>query len=167
MATAQDIIKTLKLEPHPEGGWYTETFRDSTTFTANTGNRRPHSTCIYYLLESHDRSHWHKVDAVEVWHWYAGAPLKLSLWREDNDGEGVRDVLLGGDILNGERPQGFVEKWEWQSAVSLGDWTLVGCTVAPGFEYDGFVMAEKGWSPGANSRPSAVQGPTKTEKGHE
>ena len=140
MTTAQDIIQALKLERHPEGGWYIQTFRDSEGAAG-----RANSTAIYYLLESGDRSHWHTVDAVEIWHYHAGAPLELSL---SEDGRTERSIVIGGDILAGERPQGIVRKGEWQSARSLGDWTLVGCTVAPGFEFSGFRMAPPGWKPG-------------------
>jgi uncharacterized protein len=140
MTTAQDIIRALKLQRHPEGGWYVQTFRDSES-TAGRAN----STAIYYLLEGGDRSHWHMVDAVEIWHYHAGAPLELRLFE---DGGTERKVIMGPDILAGERPQGIVRKGEWQSAKSLGDWTLVGCTVAPGFEFSGFTMAPPAWAPG-------------------
>jgi uncharacterized protein len=140
MTTAQDIIHALKLERHPEGGWYIQTFRD-TEGTAGRAN----STAIYYLLEGGDRSHWHTVDAVEIWHYHAGAPLELSLSR---DGKTEHRITVGPDITSGQRPQGIVGKGEWQSARSLGDWTLVGCTVAPGFEFSGFRMAPPGWEPG-------------------
>ncbi|MGV3549563.1 cupin domain-containing protein [Rhizobium sp.] len=140
MTTARDIIDILKLERHPEGGWYVQTFRD------NEGNgERAHSTAIYYLLEGGDRSHWHTVDAIEIWHFHAGAPLELGL---SEDGVTARSLVLGTDLLAGQRPQGLVRKGEWQSARSLGDWTLVGCTVAPGFEFSGFRMAPPDWEPG-------------------
>lgn len=140
MTTAQDIIDLLKLERHPEGGWYVQTYRDPDGIDG-----RAHSTAIYYLLEGGDRSHWHTVDAVEIWHYHAGAPLELRL---SEDGRTVRTVVLGADLAGGQRPQGLVRKGEWQSARSLGAWTLVGCTVAPGFEFSGFRMAEPGWEPG-------------------
>jgi predicted cupin superfamily sugar epimerase len=140
MPSAADIIERLKLERHPEGGWYIQTFQDGGTAA------RAHSTAIYYLLEKGDRSHWHKVDAVEVWHYYAGAPLELGLSR---DGDECRSVILGADLFAGQSPQIVVERHEWQSARSLGDWTLVGCTVAPGFEFSGFEMAAPGWMPKA------------------
>ncbi|CEJ79797.1 Putative Cupin family protein [[Torrubiella] hemipterigena] len=142
--TAKEVIEALKLTPHPEKGYYVETFRDS--HTSSTGGRAP-STNIYYLLEGESGlSHWHRVlDAVEVWHYYAGAPLQLSLSK--NDGTPVRDVVLGTDLWNGQRPQIIIERGEWQHAQSLGDWTLVGCSVAPGFEFEGFEMAEPGWEP--------------------
>ena len=140
MTTAQDIIDALGLMRHPEGGWYVQTFRD----TESVGGRA-NSTAIYYLLEGNDRSHWHTVDAVEIWHYHAGAPLELSL---SEDGRTERRIVLGPDILAGQRPQGLVRRSEWQSARSLGAWTLVGCTVAPGFEFSGFRMAPPDWTPG-------------------
>jgi len=141
MTTAQDLIAALKLERHPEGGWYNQTYRDPLGVDG-----RAHSTAIFYLLEGGDRSHWHRVDAVEIWHHYAGAPLELRL---SDDGRTLRTLTLGPDILAGQTPQGIVRKDEWQSARSLGAWTLVGCTVAPGFEFSGFVMAEPDWEPGS------------------
>ena len=137
--TAADIIRLLELKPHPEGGHYCETFRDSRT----VDGKRPISTAIYFLLARGERSHWHKVDAVETWHWHAGAPLQLEI----ADGERRSTVMLGPDLANGERPQGVVPMNAWQAAQSLGDWTLVGCTVAPGFQFEGFELAPKGWSP--------------------
>lgn len=141
MTTAHDIIAALKLEPHPEGGWYIQTFRDQ---AGSDGRAR--STAIFYLLEAGSRSHWHRVDAVEIWHYHAGAPLELSL---SMDGRENRALVLGADILAGQTPQAIVRQDEWQSARSLGDWTLVGCTVAPGFEFSGFEMAPPDWQPGA------------------
>ena len=136
---AADIIKALAMQPHPEGGWYTETFRDE------HGGERGHSTAIYYLLEAGDRSHWHRVlDAAEVWHYYAGAPLLLSL---SQTGTGITEITLGPDVIAGERPQGIVPAGWWQSARSTGAFTLIGCTVAPGFTFSTFEMAEPGWSP--------------------
>ena len=138
--SAAAIIAALNLEPHPEGGFYRQTFRDP------DGEERGHSTAIYYLLEKGQRSHWHKViDAVEIWHYYAGAPLSLHL---SEDGKGVTTVRLGPGVLDGEQPQAIVPANWWQAAESLGDFTLVGCTVAPGFVFDSFVMAEPGWEPG-------------------
>ena len=139
--TADEIIATLGLQPHPEGGCYIETFRDA------NGSERGHSTAIYYLLKAGERSHWHRVkDAAEVWHFYAGSPLRLRLAK---DGEAMREVILGVDLRNGERPQAVVVANEWQSAESLGDFTLIGCTVAPGFEFSKFEMAPPGWEPGS------------------
>lgn len=141
MTTARDIIDILELQRHPEGGWYVQTFRD-----IDERDGRAHSTAIYYLLEGGDRSHWHTVDAVEIWHYHAGAPLELSL---SDTGVSTRVVVLGIDLAGGQRPQGLVRSGEWQSARSLGDWTLVSCTVAPGFEFAGFTMAPAGWMPGS------------------
>ncbi|WP_280960035.1 cupin domain-containing protein [Aquibium carbonis] len=135
----QRIIEALGMRPHPEGGWYVETFRDA------GGGRRGHSTAIYFLLERGQVSHWHRVkDAVEIWHHHAGAPLELSL---SADARAVERRTLGPDILSGQRPQGIVPANVWQSARSLGDWTLVGCTVAPGFAFCAFELAAPGWQP--------------------
>ena len=136
---AKDVIYTLGMQRHPEGGWYAETFVD---IEGETG--RAHSTAIYYLLEAGDLSHWHRVDAVEVWHYYAGAAIELNL----SDGITIDPHVLGSDLAGGQRPQVVVPKNVWQSARSLGDWTLVGCTVAPGFTFSGFEMAAKDWVPG-------------------
>jgi uncharacterized protein len=138
--TAEDIVEILGLAPHPEGGFYRETFRAP----AVEGGRGA-STAIYYLLRAGDVSAWHRVDADEVWHHYAGAPLELTL----SGGEGHETVRLGADLARGERPQAVVPAGRWQSARSLGDWTLVGCTVAPAFQFSGFEMAPPGWEPGA------------------
>jgi uncharacterized protein len=139
--TATDVIRLLALGLHPEGGHYRETFRD-----ARIIDGRSASTAIYFLLARGERSHWHRVDAVEIWHHYAGAPLALSL----ADGAGTTTVRLGTDIAAGECPQVAVPAGAWQEAESLGAWTLVGCTVAPGFEFKGFELAPPGWVP-ANS----------------
>lgn len=136
--TAKDVIFTLGMQPHPEGGWYARTFEDSLSVEG-----RARSTAIYYLLEAGDASHWHRVDAVEVWHFYAGAPLQLRI----SDGHSVDEHLLGGNLDEGERPQVVVPREAWQSAVSTGDWTLVGCTVAPGFQFSGFELADADWEP--------------------
>lgn len=135
--TAEDIIAALNLTPHPEGGHYRQTWVDE------TAQGRAHGTCIYFLLEAGKPSHWHRVDAVEIWHYYAGAPLILKLAKS---AEGPReDVRLGPDILAGQRPQGIVPQNAWQAAETTGDWTLVGCTVSPGFTFDGFTLAEPGF----------------------
>lgn len=138
--SAREIIETLGMQPHPEGGWYVETFRDTAEHDG-----RACSTAIYYLLEAGQRSHWHRVDAIEIWHWHAGAPLELGI---STDGVSETRLQLGPDILAGQRPQGIVPHSAWQAARSLGEWTLVGCTVAPGFRFEGFEMAPPGWSPG-------------------
>ena len=141
MLTAEDIVARLNLAPHPEGGWFRETFRDP-----HTVNGRAASTAIYYLLAAGQRSHWHRVDAVEAWHFHAGAPLTLSL--ADTDGLAQPAVILGADLAHHQRPQALVPKGWWQAAESQGAWTLVGCTVAPGFEFAGFELAPSGWAPG-------------------
>ena len=137
--TAADIIRLLELKPHPEGGHYRETFRDLRTDAAG----RAASTAIYFLLARGERSHWHRVDAVETWHYYAGAPLTLQI----ADANGQRSVKLGSDLTAGEEPQAIVPPHAWQAAESNGDWTLVGCTVAPAFEFSKFELAPKGWEP--------------------
>jgi uncharacterized protein len=136
--TAAEVIRLLELQPHPEGGHFRETFRD-----ARQSDGRSASTAIYFLLARGERSHWHRVDAVEVWHYYAGAPLALSI--ADTNGTAV--LHLGPDLAAGERPQAVVPAGAWQAAESLGTWTLVGCTVAPGFSFTGFELAPAEWSP--------------------
>lgn len=136
---ADEIIRLLDLAPHPEGGWFRETFRDH-------AGERAHSTAIYYLLKAGERSHWHRVDAAEVWHWYAGLPLALSV---SPDSQFAARLVLGPDLAQGHRPQLVVPARHWQSAEPLGDFTLVGCTVAPGFDFAGFEIARKDWRPGA------------------
>jgi uncharacterized protein len=141
--TAADIIRFLELRPHPEGGHYRETLRD----TSWVADKRALSTAIYYLLARGERSRWHRIDATEVWHWYAGDPLELDV--ATNSTAAMERVVLGADLASGERPQAIVPARAWQAAQSLGDWTLVGCTVAPGFEFSGFEMAPTDWSPRA------------------
>jgi predicted cupin superfamily sugar epimerase len=142
---AAAIIAMLGMIRHPEGGWYAETFRD------NPGGGRGYSTAIYFLLEAGDVSAWHRVrDAAEVWHYHAGAPLSLRLHQ---DGAGIVELTLGADLAEGQRPQRVVPANFWQTARSLGDWTLVGCTVAPGFEFASFELAEPGWEPEASATP--------------
>jgi predicted cupin superfamily sugar epimerase len=137
--TADDIIRQLGLQPHPEGGHYRETFRD----TPPAGATRAASTAIYFLLRAGERSRWHRVDAAEVWHFYAGAPLKLGIY----DNARPSTIRLGPDLAAGEQPQAVVPVGAWQQAESLGAWTLVGCTVAPGFEFAGFEIAPEGFDP--------------------
>jgi len=130
--TAEQIIAKLGLQQHPEGGWYRETWR-----AGNDG--RPTGTCIYFLLAAGESSHWHKVDATEIWLYHAGAPLVLSVSATD---EGpATDFLLSGDLETG-LPQRIVPEGHWQAAATTGDWTLVSCTVSPGFEFEGFVLAD-------------------------
>jgi len=137
---AAQIIKLLNLRPHPEGGWYGETFRAE----ASEG-QRPGSTAIYYLLEADQVSAWHRVDADEVWHYYAGAPLVLTL--SPPDGVGAKSLHLGADLMAGQRPQAVVPAGWWQAAESLGGFSLVGCTVAPGFDFAAFELAPPNWRP--------------------
>jgi predicted cupin superfamily sugar epimerase len=137
--SADDIIRLLGLQPHPEGGHYRETFRDP----AGGASGRAHSTAIYFLLRDREVSRWHRVDAVEVWHWYAGSPLLLTV----ADDAGRRETRLGIDLAAGDRPQAIVPAHAWQQAQSMGAWSLVGCTVAPGFEFAGFEMAPAGFVP--------------------
>lgn len=137
--TPEAVIAMLGLQPHPEGGHFGETFRD-----VSVDGARAASTAIYFLLRAGEKSHWHRVDAVEMWHWYAGAPLALKVAA---DGAAPVTTVLGSDLAAGERPQGVVPAHAWQAAESLGAWTLVGCTVAPAFEFAGFELAPPGWEP--------------------
>lgn len=139
MLTASEVIDQLGLRPHPEGGFYRETFRD-----AAPSGARAASTAIYFLLPQGVVSRWHRVDAAEVWHWYAGSALCLSITAPQGP---VETVQLGNDIAGLERPQAVVPAGHWQQAQSLGEWTLVGCTVAPGFSFDGFEIAGEGFNP--------------------
>jgi hypothetical protein len=136
--TAAEMIRRLDLKPHPEGGHFRETFRDTALIDG-----RAASTAILFLLARGERSHWHRIDAVEVWHYHAGAPLALSVV----DGATEEIIHLGADIPAGETPQVTVPARAWQAAESLGDWTLCGCTVAPGFEFSGFELAPRNWRP--------------------
>jgi predicted cupin superfamily sugar epimerase len=141
VTSAEDIIARLGLAPHPEGGHYAETWRH-----VPEGGGRGAGTAIHYLLRAGERSHWHRVDATEIWHFHAGAPLRLLL---SEDGRTVREQVLGIDLAAGQRPQVIVPPGWWQAAEPTGVWTLVGCTVSPAFEFAGFEMAPKGWSPGS------------------
>lgn len=144
--TALEVITALGLEPHPEGGHYRETFRDK-----DGVGGRAYSTSILYLLAAGERSHWHRLsDAVEVWHFHGGAALLLAL---HDAAAGSRQMRLGPDLGGGDHPQVVVPKSCWQSAHSLGDWSLVGCTVAPGFRFESLEMAPPGWSPDSGDRP--------------
>ena len=130
--TADQIIDLLALTPHPEGGWYRQTWQAE-------GEGRASGTCIYFLLKSGESSHWHRVDAAEIWHFYAGASLILSV--AETEVGPANDLLLGPDLTAGQRPQHIVPPHHWQAARSTGDWTLVGCTVSPGFQFEGFELA--------------------------
>jgi predicted cupin superfamily sugar epimerase len=134
-AQADRLIALLDLKPHPEGGHYRETFRDA----SHGKERLAASTAIYFLLRAGEVSHWHRIDAAEVWHFYSGAPLELKIGRDT--------YLLGADIDEAQAPQIVVPPGAWQAARSLGDYTLVGCTVAPGFDFAHFEMAPDGFKP--------------------
>jgi predicted cupin superfamily sugar epimerase len=138
---ARQLIEVLHLEPHPEGGWFRETWR-----APSPAGDRAAGTSIYYLLQAGERSHWHRFDATEVWHFYAGDSLRLVL---SADGVSVEERVLGLDVRAGQRPQLVVPAGVWQTAWPLGQWTLAGCTVTPGFEFAGFELAPRGWEPGA------------------
>lgn len=136
---ADALIATLNLRPHPEGGHFREVFRD-----VRGSDGRARSTAIYFLLRAKDTAHWHRIDACEVWHWYGGSPLALSI----APGRGAPVVhVLGSDIAAGQRPQIVVPVRAWQRAQTLGDYTLAGCTVAPGFDFDNFELAPEGFEP--------------------
>jgi hypothetical protein len=132
MLNAAKIIRLLKLKPHPEGGWFAETFRDP----ASNRGRAP-STAIYFLLKKGEASRWHRIDAAEVWHWYAGAPLQLQIAKTVAK---PKAHILGDDLSKGQRPQIVVPAHHWQCAHTLGAFTLVGCTVAPGFLFEKFEL---------------------------
>ncbi|HIP22838.1 MAG TPA: cupin domain-containing protein [Rhodobacteraceae bacterium] len=140
MNEAAKIIEKLGLAPHPEGGWYRQTW-------LATGVGRPSGSAIYYLLEAGQSSHWHWIDATEIWHFHAGAPLTLST--AASDAGPVVEAMLGPDILAGQSAQIIVPERHWQAARSMGDYTLVGCTVSPAFIFEEFHMAPPDWVPGA------------------
>jgi len=137
--SARDIVAALGLQPHPEGGHYRETFRH-----ADPAGGRGAMTAIYYLLAAGEHSHWHRVDAAEIWHWYAGAPLALTVSANGHD---AHARILGPEILGGQHPQLTVDAGVWQTATSLGAWTLAGCTVGPAFDFAGFELAPADWRP--------------------
>ena len=138
MTTADQLIERLALQPHPEGGHYRQTW-----IADSADGTRPAGTCIYFLLKAGESSHWHRVDATEIWHYYAGAPLILSL--SESDEGPAKDHILGPDVLNGEQPQLIVPPHHWQAAKTTGDYTLVGCTVSPAFQFEGFTLAAPGF----------------------
>jgi predicted cupin superfamily sugar epimerase len=144
MSPAKTLIEELRLSPHPEGGWYRESWR-----APGEQGERERASAIYFLLEGHQRSHWHKVDAAEIWLWHAGDPLLLSLSVSPTGP--VRETRLGPDVIAGDRPQVVVGAHEWQSAVPLPGsegYTLVSCVVTPGFKFSGFTLAPPDWRPG-------------------
>ena len=144
LMTAREVIDMFDLEPHPEGGHYRETWRGPAG-----PDGRSVGTAIYFLLARGERSAWHRIDAEEVWHWYAGDPLTLTV---SEDGIDARSTRLGRRLREDELPQAVVPAHAWQMAESLGDWTLVGCTVAPAFDFAGFEMAPPGWRPKGDRR---------------
>jgi uncharacterized protein len=137
--TADEIITLLELQPHPEGGRYRETFRDTREVQG-----RAISTAIYFLLRKGEVSRWHRIDAAELWHWYAGAPLQLVVAADSQD---AKHYALGANLVGGERPQAVVPANHWQQAFTTGEWTLAGCTVAPGFTFEAFELAPLGFEP--------------------
>ncbi|MGB4827783.1 MAG: cupin domain-containing protein [Paracoccaceae bacterium] len=137
--SAERIIERLGLQPHPEGGWYRETWRGPEV-AGPDGDARASGTAILFLLRAGERSHWHRVDADEIWLWHAGAPLALSMGLK-----AARGHRLGPEVLAGESPQIVVPGGWWQAAASTGAWTLVSCTVSPGFRFEGFELAPAGW----------------------
>ena len=137
---ALELIDKLGLEPHPEGGWYRETWREG-------GAPRSSGTAIYFLLEADQASHWHKVDATEIWHHYAGGPLALDVHQDGT----TRQEILSGELEGDARPQVVIPAHAWQRATPQEGWVLVGCTVSPGFEFSGFELAPKGWMPAPSS----------------
>jgi predicted cupin superfamily sugar epimerase len=139
MITAAAVIAALGLQPHPEGGWYRETFRAPAT------GARSAVTAIYFLLEAGQQSHWHRVDADEIWCWHAGSPLALGI--APGAGGAATWQSLGGDVLSGDAAQAVVPAGDWQAARAGTGWALVSCVVAPGFDFAGFVLAPLGWSP--------------------
>jgi predicted cupin superfamily sugar epimerase len=140
-AKAREIIARLGLEPHPEGGWFRETWR-----AGAAPGERAGATAIHFLLEEGQHSHWHKVDAAELWLWHAGHPLALDIAPEA--AAPASRGVLGGDVLSGQSPQLLVPPHHWQAAQPLGGWTLVSCVVSPGFEFSGFELAPPDWRPG-------------------
>jgi uncharacterized protein len=139
--SAAEVIARLGMTAHPEGGWYVETWRADEP----AGGGRPAASTILYLLAEGERSHWHRVDAAEVWQWSAGEALELRIWADGDPS--VTTVRLGGDLGAGDRPQAVVLPGAWQAARPLGAWTLVGCIVAPAFAFAGFELAPSDWAP--------------------
>jgi predicted cupin superfamily sugar epimerase len=144
---AAAIIARLDLKPHPEGGWYRETWRAEAAPGTRAGG-----TMILFLLEAGQKSHWHKVDAVETWAWHAGGPITLST--APAEAGPIATIRLGGDVLAGESPQRIVPAGHWQAAEAAEGWALVSCLVVPGFDFAGFVLAAEGWAPGGGTEAS-------------
>ena len=141
MTGAQQIIAQLGMAPHPEGGWYAETWRGSVG-----PDGREIASAIYFLLEAGQRSHWHRVDAAEIWLWHAGSPVELAI--APDDAGPVAVVALGGDVLAGQQPQMVIAPCHWQATTAKEGWALVSCVVAPAFRFGGFTLAAPGWQPG-------------------
>lgn len=141
-SSAESVVETLRLVPHPEGGWYRETWR-----APGEGGARSPGTAILYLLEAGRRSHWHRVDADELWLWHAGGPLDLLI--ADASDANPAKIRLGGDVARGYTPQALVPATRWQAAEAREGWALVSCVVIPGFDFAGFEMAPPGWAPPA------------------
>ena len=149
MGTAQDIIEQLDLQPHPEGGWFRETWR-----APSAAGERASATAIHFLLERGQKSHWHRVDAAEIWLWHAGDPLEL--WLSKSDDARAHCVTLGPDVPAGQQVQHVIPPQQWQAArptVGTQGYTLVSCIVSPAFEFSGFVLAPEDWAPGCG-RPA-------------
>jgi predicted cupin superfamily sugar epimerase len=142
---AREVIDRLELAPHPEGGWFRETWRGQ-----DTAGGRPSGTAISFLLETGRPSRWHRIDAVEIWTWHGGSALELAVAPE---GEEPKRAALGMDLARGHRPQAVVPAGAWQSARALGEWSLAGCIVIPGFTFQGFELAPEGWRPGGLPTP--------------
>ena len=155
MSPAKALIEALRLVPHPEGGWYRETWRAPPPEAAGEHGRAA-ATAILFLLEAHQRSHWHKVDAAELWLWHAGDPLLLEI--SSHDRGPVGDIRIGPDVLGGDHPQYLIQPGEWQAAAPLpgqASYSLVSCVVTPGFEFAGFTLAPDGWRPGSDVHDGA------------
>ena len=139
-ASVEELITRLGLQPHPEGGHYRETWRGP----AGPDGRHI-GTSIIYLLVAGRRAHWHRIDATELWHFHAGAPCHLDVF--DDETGTIRTAVLGPELTGDHHPQAIVEPHRWQSAETIGEWSLVGCTVTPAFEFDHFELAPPGWEP--------------------
>jgi len=161
VTAADAIVAALKLKPHPEGGHFRETFRD-----AANAKGRAHATAIYFLLKRGERSHWHRLDAAEIWHWHKGGALELRIAENGK----LRRLILGNRIAKGEHPHAVVPAGAWQSARPLGAYALVTCTVAPGFEFNGFELAPPDFDPAVTcaAAPSRARArsPAKTRGRH-